>query len=372
MVVGVAERPVRAAKHRTGAVMAASPQGPSASPGNATVMAVLPANGTGVAQSIVQFRAWGVRMRPALSSILLAPASGAGLGLLTWFGFSIALLSLRGAVPPALQGVQLAGLGVGVGLTLLGLLHAVGAGRDRVAWRTLTHWRNSWLAREVALAALAAWSAAMLVGLLLWIPAGETRAALLACLALLLATLTLSALACAAMVYASQKSVLAWRHPLVVPVHMLFGLMTGLALMYVLMSSMLGGQGPAMMAITLGVLGGLLLALKWLYWYEVSRTQHDDAAAPAVGDEGGASLQGRGYVSAARTFALARDNRLGFRLAITAAVLGVPVFALLMLAAGGMAPLTALLLCVVGTLVGAVLERWLFVAEARHVVTVYR
>lgn len=312
-------------------------------------------------------------MRPALSSILLAPASAAGLGLLIWFGFSIALLSLRGAVPPALHGVQLVGLGAGVALTLAGLLHAIGSRRDRVAWRTLTQWRSSWLAREVTLAALAAWAAAVLVALLMWIPAGETRAALLGCIGLLLAVLGLAALACAAMVYASQKSVLAWRHPLVVPVHMLFGLMTGLALMYMLMSSMLGGQGPAMMAVTLGVLGGLLLALKWLYWYEVGRSG-DETAKPADAGAagGGASVHGRGYVGTDRAFALARDNRLGFRLAITAAVLGVPVFALLMLAAGGLAPLAALSLCVAGTLLGAVLERWLFVAEARHVVTVYR
>ncbi|HST44049.1 MAG TPA: hypothetical protein VLK29_02375, partial [Luteimonas sp.] len=226
---------------------------------------------------------------------------------------------------------------------------------------------------EVTLAALAAWAAAVLVALLMWIPAGETRAALLGCIGLLLAVLGLAALACAAMVYASQKSVLAWRHPLVVPVHMLFGLMTGLALMYMLMSSMLGGQGPAMMAVTLGVLGGLLLALKWLYWYEVGRSG-DETAKPADAGAagGGASVHGRGYVGTDRAFALARDNRLGFRLAITAAVLGVPVFALLMLAAGGLAPLAALSLCVAGTLLGAVLERWLFVAEARHVVTVYR
>ena len=86
------------------------------------------------------------------------------------------------------------------------------------------------------LAGLAAWTAAMLVGLLLWAPAGATRAALLACIGLLLAVFALGALACAAMVYVSQRSVLAWRHPLVVPVHMLVGLVTGLALMYVLMT----------------------------------------------------------------------------------------------------------------------------------------
>ena len=310
-------------------------------------------------------------MRPALSSIVLAPASAAGLGLLTWFGSSIALLSLRGAVPPALNDVQLVGLGLGAGLTLVGLLHAAGSRRDRVDWRALTHWRSSWLAREVVLAALAAWSAAMLAGLLLWVPASETRAALLACLGFLLATLGLGALACAAMVHASQKSVLAWRHPLVVPVHMLFGLMTGLALMYVLMSSMLGGQGPSMMAVTLGVLGGLLLALKWLYWHEVGRAHRDASAVPDPADAT-ASVQGRGYVSGGRAFAMARDYRLGFRLAISAAVLGVPLFALVLLASGAIGALPALLMCVTGTLAGAVLERWLFVAEARHVVTVYR
>ncbi len=316
-------------------------------------------------------------MHPALSIVFFTTLSGAGYGLLVWLGVSIALLYLRGQVPPSLDGVQVVGLSLGLVLATIGLLCSLGhLGQPKRAWRALTQWRTSWLSREGVLAVLTVWPALVIVGMLLWAPDGATKAALLACLGIVLALLALATVACTGMIYASLKPIPAWRHPLVVPVYLLFALLTGLGLLFVLMAAMLGGQGPGVMALTLAVLGGLLVALKWLYWYEIGHA-HLPTRGEAVGLPGReATVFERphteaNYITREMAFAIARKHALWLRIVASAAVFGGPLLALLLHAAGLASPVAALLLATLATLAGAFVERWLFFAEARHVVTAY-
>src|SRR3546814_12668994 len=88
-------------------------------------------------------------MHPALSVIFFTTLSGAGYGLLAWLGVSIALLNLRGQVPSALVGVQLAALLLGLVLSTIGLLISLGhLGKPLRAWRAFSQWRTSWLPRS--------------------------------------------------------------------------------------------------------------------------------------------------------------------------------------------------------------------------------
>lgn len=317
-------------------------------------------------------------MHPALSVIFFTTLSGAGYGLLAWTGISIALLSLRGGLAAALEGVQVVGLGLGLLLSTIGLLCSLAhLGKPGRAWRALSQWRTSWLSREGVLALLTVPPALVAMALLLWMPADGTRAAWLACLGVLLAVLALATVACTAMIYASLKPIPAWRHPLVLPVYLLFALLTGLALLFVLMTAMLNGQGPATMAVTLAMLGTMLAALKWLYWYEIGRATPPFTRGAAIG------LPGReaqvferphteaNYITREMAFNLARRHALKLRIAATLGLLVLPLFAALLLSAGALSSLAALLLATVGVLAGAVVERWLFFAEARHLVTAY-
>ncbi len=94
-------------------------------------------------------------MHPALSVIFFTTLSGAGYGLLTWLGVSLALLNLRGPAPQALIGVQLAALLLGLALSTIGLLISLGhLGKPMRAWRSFSQWRTSWLSREGVLAVL--------------------------------------------------------------------------------------------------------------------------------------------------------------------------------------------------------------------------
>src|SRR3546814_17370840 len=82
------------------------------------------------------------------------------------------------------------------------------------------------------------------------------------------------------MIYASLKPIPAWPHPLVLPVYLLFALLTGLALLFALMLAMLGHQGMEAMLLTLAIVAALLVAPTWLYWPDADRA--GPPASPAT------------------------------------------------------------------------------------------
>jgi DMSO reductase anchor subunit len=317
-------------------------------------------------------------MRPALSVILFTTLSGAGYGLLAWLGVSMALLSLRGPMPAALAAMQLGGLALGLVLSTTGLLCSLAhLGQPQRAWRALSQWRTSWLSREGVMAVLVPLPALAIAALLLWTPPGASRSALLAVLGGLLALLALATVACTAMIYASLKPIPAWRHPLVVPVYLLFALLTGLGLLFALMAWLPGDAHASSMLALLALLGGLLLLLKGIYWHQVARAGLPATRGDAIGLPGRettvfeAPHTEANYITREMVFMLARRHVLRLRIATGVAVLGLPLLALGLSAAGLLPPLAALLLATVGSLAGAFVERWLFFAEARHMVSLY-
>lgn len=317
-------------------------------------------------------------MHPALSVIFFTTLSGAGYGLLAWLGVSIALLNLRGQVLPALTGVQLAALLLGLLLSTVGLLFSLGhLGKPLRAWRAFSQWRTSWLSREGVMSIVTLLPALAVGALLLWNRPGPTTAPLLAVLGMVLALCALATVVCTAMIYASLKPIPAWRHPLVVPVYLLFALLTGLALLFALMLAMLGNQGAGTMLVTLAIVAGLLVALKWLYWYETDRDGLPGSRAAAIGLPGReATVFERphteaNYVTREMAFQVARDHARWLRIGASVLVVGGPLLAYFLLALGFDSPAIALCLAAVVMLGGAFVERWLFFAQARHRVTLY-
>lgn len=317
-------------------------------------------------------------MHPALSVIFFTTLSGAGYGLLAWSGLTMALLALRGGLSTALEGVQFAGLLLGLLLSTVGLLCSLfHLGKPGRAWRALSQWRTSWLSREGVLALLTPLPALAAIVLLFLATPGPTRAAWLACLGLLTAVMALATVACTAMIYASLKPIPAWRHPLVLPVYLLFALVTGLALQLLTVAAVLHGQGLAAMLPTLALAGLVLALLKWLYWRGID-------ASPAPATRGAAvGLPGRdvrvferphseeSYITREMAFKVARLHGRRLRFAALALLVAAPVLASGLLLAGWMPALPATLLAVLGLLAAAFFERWLFFAQARHVVASY-
>lgn len=319
-------------------------------------------------------------MHPALSILFFTTLSGAGYGLLAWLGISILLLGSRSNQLPALHTLQLAALVVGLVLSTLGLLSSLGhLGQPQRAWRALSQWRTSWLSREGVLALLTLLPALAVGAILLWSKTLSFPAAFaLSVSAGLLALLALATVACTAMIYASLKPIPAWRHPLVVPMYLLFALLTGLALLFLLMGLILpGGEGSVTMLVTIPLLATLLVAAKWLYWYEIERQPLPATRGAAVGlPERKVGVFERpsteaNYITREMAFELARTHALRLKLLVSVLLILLPALAALLFAFALIPLKAALVLAVLGTLAGAFVERWLFFAQAKHVVTLY-
>lgn len=301
-------------------------------------------------------------MHPALSVILFTTLSGAGYGLLVWA--AIAALAGGGATARALLVSTLLALVLASGGLLASFWHL---GKPLRAWRAFSQWRTSWLSRE-GVAAVLTYVPALLFAA--GIGGAMTATALLLC--------ALATVACTAMIYASLKPIPAWRHPLVLPGYVGFALLCGGLLLAAISASDTGLAPPPAFAKAGIVLAALLGALKLHYWRGI-----DGASLPATrGDAVG--LPGRtvsvferphtesNYLTREMAFVVARKHahRLrGLSLLLFAVLPILCLFAIGRIE--GVAPVAWLWLAALSALAGAFVERWLFFAQARHLVTLY-
>ncbi len=287
-------------------------------------------------------------MHPAPSVILFTVLSGAGFGLL-------ALLGL-GAVPARGLAAFLI-WGLGYGLAVAGLLSsAFHLGNPQRALRAFTQWRTSWLSRE-ACAAVAA--------LLLLAPvalAAILGAPLPGVFGAVGAAVCLLTVAATSMIYAQLKTVPRWNHWTTPCLFVAFALTGGAIL-----------TGQVWLAIALCLLLGGCLAVAF---------RLGDGRFAAAGATIG-SATGLGGIGAVRQFAaphtggnyLMREmiHVVGRKHAVVlrrvAVVLAAALPALILL----LVPVhpAGLGLAALIHLAGALAARWLFFAEAEHVVGLY-
>ena len=311
-------------------------------------------------------------MNPAFSVLIFTTLSGAGFGLWTWLGLRIAF----GGAPVEFQGLGwilllvYAGVAAAVGL-LASFWHL---GKPLRAWRAFSQWRTSWLSREGVLA-VASFAPAVVLLLLLSGDGGTELAATTRIAAAMLALLGLATVACTAMIYASLKPIPAWRHRLVLPGYVLFALLTGGLPM--LLSVVPGSDGfDRWLPCVLAAIAIALLALKLAYWRDIDRSPLPQTRGDALGlPRRMPSMFERphteaNYITREMAFAVARRHARMLRIAAVLLFALVPLLCLLLAwpqpgAVGGIVVASA---C---ALAGALLERWLFFAQARHLVTLY-
>jgi DMSO reductase anchor subunit len=316
-------------------------------------------------------------MHPALSVIFFTTLSGAGYGLLFWAAWH----ALSGASAPR---TLLTSIAVAIVLSTIGLLSSMlHLGKPARAWRAFSQWRTSWLSRE-GVAAMVTFGVAVLLamallpGMLAADAAGATAHLGLAgkgvaFLALLCAFVTVY---CTAMIYASLKPIPAWGHRLVPAVYVVFALFTG-GLLFCGIATALGRDVNNMAALAGIVVAIALWILKAKYWRDI------DVPLPATrGDAVGlpqrtATVFERphteaNYLTKEMGFVVARRHSKWLRrlavvlFALLPIVLLLPVWCFVHL---DTAPwYAAAALCAVA---GAFVERWLFFAEAKHLVTLY-
>ena len=309
-------------------------------------------------------------MHPAYSVILFTTASGAGYGLLCLLGLGAAF----GVLPPD-RTLGLLGLGLAFTLITAGLLSStLHLGHPERAWRAFSQWRSSWLSREGVLA-VATYLPAGLLGIG-WGLLGRTDGvfALAGLLAAVLSVLTVIA---TGMIYQSLTTIRQWHQGLTAPVYVALALATGALLLAVLMAALASDASRA--AMTASMLLAATAMCKFAYWRKV------DASRPLATPETATGLGRFGkvrqfeaphsqanYIMREMGYSVARKHAAKLRRVVGIFLFALPIMlCLIAVSLGGALALFALIAAVLCAGVGVVTERWLFFAEAEHVVMTY-
>lgn len=295
-------------------------------------------------------------MRPAFSVLFLTTLIGAGQGLF------IALFFIELLAPTSVTANFFAGgsLLIVALLGLGGISSVFHLGHPERAWRAMTQWRTSWLAREgIALPAFSA--AAFAWGLSHWLNWGHTFA-----IGVVGVILSLTLFICTAMIYVAIKVLKEWSHPLTPVNFILFGCASGttLAAAY---ASFMAPDLTAPLAKSAFVLTLLSLVTRSAALWRNARLRPVSTLQTAIGIRHPRIVQkAQGAMGGSfntREFFHGKSPAF-LRGIIAAMALGAFVLPLALVMS---APLLAFLIQYLGLLA----ERWYFFAEAQHPQNLY-
>jgi DMSO reductase anchor subunit len=286
-------------------------------------------------------------MHPAPSVIVFTTLSGLGFGLLFWLGLGL----------PAVTGwVAFVFFAIAYALAVGGLMASTfHLGHPERAWKAFSQWRSSWLSREgvcavAALVVMGIYGA----GLVFF----DERLALLGWLG---AALALGTVFTTSMIYAQLKTVPRWKTPLTPALLIAISLAGG---------ALLAGQVSA--ALILIPIAGVLQILWWVRGdgaFAASGT--DLATATGLGHIGSVRAfepphTGPNYLLRELVFQVGRKHALKLRGIAFGLGYALPILLLLVPFSHALA-----LVAVIAHVAGIAASRWLFFAEAEHVVGLY-
>lgn len=286
-------------------------------------------------------------MHPAPSVIVFTTLSGLGFGLLFWLGLGL----------PAVTGwVAFAFFGIAYVLAVGGLMASTfHLGHPERAWKAFRQWRSSWLSREGVCAVAALLVMGIYAASVVFF---DMRPALLGWIG---AALSLATVFTTSMIYAQLSTVPRWRTPLTSALLLSISLAGG---------ALLAGQISA--ALILIPIAAVLQILWWVRG-DAAFAQSDTTIASATGLGHIGSVRafepphtGPNYLLRELVFQVGRKHALKLR--GVAFILGyaVPVALLLAPFNHGLA-----LMALIAHIAGIAASRWLFFAEAEHVVGLY-
>ena len=306
-------------------------------------------------------------MHPALSVIFFTVASGAGYGLF----ILLALSHLLGLVKMDMSTVLIGGV-LALGLISAGLLSSTfHLANPKNAWRSFFRFRTSWLSREAVFAVLFYPFAVLYLGGV-WLKDGGSNGFVLflGLAAVLLAVVTVFS---TGMIYGCLKTIRQWNTALTPANYILLGLASGGVLLAVLLI-VSGGQAG-----TVAWLSGTLLLLaaltKAVYYFWVKTV-----IGPTINTATGFTRARVRLLDTGHTAGTFLTDEFGYQadpgllrsLKVVVFVCGfaLPLLFVWSLSMGYAGPGVAIL-AVISTFLGLGVERWLFFAEARHVVNLY-
>jgi len=286
-------------------------------------------------------------MHPAPSVIVFTTLSGLGFGLLIWLGLGL----------PAVTGwVAFAFFVIAYGLAVGGLMASTfHLGRPERAIKAFSQWRSSWLSREGVCAVGALLVMGLYAAALVFF---DTRIVILGWLG---ALLSLGTVFTTSMIYAQLSTVPRWKTPLTPALLVSISLAGG---------ALLAGQASA--ALILLPVAGVIQVLWWVRGdgaFAASGT--DMASATGLGGIGSvrafeAPHTGTNYLLRELVHQVGRKHALKLRAIALGLGFILPVLMLLLPFTHAMA-----LFAVISHVAGIAASRWLFFAEAEHVVGLY-
>lgn len=306
-------------------------------------------------------------MHPAFSVIFFTVSSGAGYGLL----FLLGLLVPAGLIPVE-RWLGLAAMAVSLGLITLGLLSSTfHLGHPERAWRAFSQWRSSWLSREGVLALITYLPAALFGAGWVFLDSVWAWAGVVSALG------AAATVYCTAMIYASLKTIRQWHHRCTVPGYLLFSVAVGALWLSAILA--LFGRTADGQSLLAGLLLVLAWAVKWSHWRSVDReaARSSPETATGLGHLGKVRMfesphTEENYLQKEMGFRIARKHADKLRrLALLFGLAG-PIFFLLVAEMfAGWPSVVLTLLALASGMLGVLIERWLFFAEATHTVTLY-
>ncbi|GLT08920.1 dimethyl sulfoxide reductase anchor subunit family protein [Sulfitobacter porphyrae] len=286
-------------------------------------------------------------MHPAPSVIAFSTFSGLGFGLLFWLGFGVPAVSGWSAFAFFTIAYLLA-----VGGLISSTFHL---GHPERALKAFTQWRSSWLSREgvcavAALIVMAIYGAGLVFFDAAWQPLG-----------ILGALLSLGTVFTTAMIYTQLKTVPRWHQPLT-PFYFLSLSLAGGALL----------AGQITWTVVLLIAAGAVQIATWLLGDKALKQSGTDiASATQLGGIGKVRAfepphTGTNYLLREFVFQIGRKHAQKLRVISFGLMIVLPVLLLLL-------PFSHLLavVAVLAHVAGVLASRWLFFAEAEHVVGLY-
>jgi DMSO reductase anchor subunit len=306
-------------------------------------------------------------VHPAFSVIFFTVASGAGFGLFALLYLVDALkLGGLGSKPLAVTGLFALVL-IAAGLTS-SLFHLA---NPKNAWRAFNRFRTSWLSRE-GVFAVAFYPFAMVYLGLTWFDIEGLNIVRLVfgAVATVLAWVTVFS---TGMIYGCLKTIRQWNTPLVPANFLVLAHFSGALLLLVAVA--ITGSDVGFYLKLAGLFLAFSAALKAIYYFWIAEPGATSTINTATGfTRAQVKLLDAGhthgtFLTQEFGFQLARRYAVGLKAFVFIGAFGVPLMVLM--TAFGEFDLELAGTTAAVALLGLVTERWLFFAEARHVVNLY-
>ncbi|MHB1567054.1 MAG: dimethyl sulfoxide reductase anchor subunit family protein [Acidiferrobacter sp.] len=306
-------------------------------------------------------------MKPSLAVIFLTLFSGSGFGLVALLA-AVNDFHIDGGFRPLATAAMLL---AGIVLVTIGMISSTAhLANPKNAWRAFSRWRTSWLAREGVFAVLFYPLAIANLG---WVfLTDSTHGPVAFALTNSTAVVGLITIFCQGMIYACLRTIRQWHTALVPANFYVLGLAMGAV---ILATTRIIAGGPDTILISVAL--GLILAaavMKAIYYFWIGRPSGTTIQTATGFNRGRVRLLDQGHTFGTfltREFSNCLTRQAALRVRIAVFILAFAGPALVLTVALHVAIGEGAVLAPLSAFVGIGLERFLFFAEAQHVVNLY-